>query len=89
MINLGDKVTCTHILEREQLDDNTRYWKRKELPKPKQGIYIGYRYARDGDTIGEYFVGFQTVNIKKVALVVFTETTNPVKVPFKCMKLAV
>lgn len=91
-LKLGDKVVCTtHYLRlsRAGLKTDNKVWvKRFAYPKPRAGLFLGYRTLQNGTRTYEDEVGyiFEPSEYIKAALVVFSEHTNPVYVPLDCME---
>lgn len=78
---VGEKVTITHIADREFSAFAQSKWVAYPLPKEREGIYIGFRTKYNGYTVNDegarYFVQENGV---RVWMVVLDERENPVPV---------
>jgi len=62
-------------------------WIKQEMIIPRKGIFLGYRFIRDGFIERSYDEGSYFVMDKqhKVALVCLSERENPIYVPLTCI----
>lgn len=88
---LGDPVISLGKMERtchtRTPCSNTVWWRARTC-QPVAGIYIGYRYLRNGILVhspkAEAYLS--CTHTTRVALIVTSERTNPIYVPFSHLK---
>jgi len=57
-----------------------RFWEVTTFPEPKEGIYAGFRTLSNGET--DAYGNYTKEKSFKAALIIFSETTNGVYVPW-------
>ena len=88
-LKIGTKVAIKATLERQYSNGAVTY---QAIPCDKEGYYIGYRVVNNGLFVdvdeGTYCDShYKPIEHYKVALIVFNERQNPVKVLPKHIKL--